>query len=232
MIFDIDETLTQYVSLADWERIVPAESRAKYIVKPDPKKATKVYVLRPGLKEFLLALTEIAASISLWTWSSVEHAEKMATILQDLTDDEVVVEYKWGEETAQAAEDEYGANKNLKYIWDTAPGFNKTNTVLVDEHPMNISHADNFRNGIRLKEFRVLNEDGTYRDMSDDTTLSKVLAFLKSKVGPDGKTSIPFKTPGNMVVEIPPCNSGHGGRRRTRRKARVVRRKTRARKTK
>lgn len=249
LIFDIDETLTQHVTVANWDKAVPVAERAKYTVKPDTKSPTKAYVLRPGLKEFLLALKDIAASISLWTWSSKEHAEKMAEIILNLTDNQVKVKYKWGAETAQAAEDEYGANKNLKYIWENVPGFNKNNTILVDEHPMNISHAANFRNGIRLREFRVLNENGTYRDMSNDTTLSKVLAFLKSKLDANGKPimekvapkkkggptmvpSIPFNTPGNMVVEIPPCNTEHGGRRRTYRKKRSLGRKTRARKTK
>jgi hypothetical protein len=252
IILDIDETIVQHVRTVHWNNVEESE-RAKYTAILDEKeKGATTFVLRPGFDEFFRGLAPIAKTINLWTWSPKAHAEKIAKIVKDRTG--VVINSKWGEDVASAANDELGGSKNLNYIWDVLEQFSPEDTILIDELPGNTQNKENKNNGIQLKEFMVLeyplNEKGKadkgrepkYHPMSDDTTLAHVLDVLREvRITPGAR---PF--PERKAVDVPladlkvekpkkavgnPAGAPCGGRRKTRRKGRKGRtlRKTKTR---
>jgi hypothetical protein len=245
IILDIDETIVQHVPTVHWNKVDESE-RAKYtVIMDENEKGATAFVLRPGFDEFFRGLKDVSATVNLWTWSPKAHAEKIAKIVKDRTG--VVIQNKWGEDIAAAANDEYGGSKNLKYIWSELGEFSPEDTILIDELPRNTQNEANKNNGIQLKEFMVLeyplNEKGKadksreprYRPMSDDTTLAHVLDALRRVNVTPGARPVPER----MAVDVPLADvrvekakaPTKAGRRKTRRKARKGR-KTRARKTK
>lgn len=164
VVFDIDETLLQYINKGAyhyWEETTPEQKR---IIKDnldiiDMPSKKKVVFLRPGLKEFLeMARNSGRIKVAIWTYSERDYAEDIATLICDkfdLPSDTFI--FKYGAEDI----DDDDIPKSLKQVWDNpkfGKNFNKFNTFLVDDRYGNLCHKINVSNGILVQAYAPFGE--------------------------------------------------------------------------
>jgi len=165
VVFDIDETLIQFINKNAyhyWEDITPEQKRIvdnhlEYVDLGEEKK--QVIFLRPGLKEFLeMARDSGRVKVAIWTYSEREYAYAIATLICDkfrLPPDTFI--FKYG---AEDIEDD-DIPKSLTKIWDDpkfSKKFNKFNTFLVDDRYGNVCHNTNVSNSILVQAFAPFGE--------------------------------------------------------------------------
>lgn len=162
VIFDIDETLLQFINIPAyhyWEEITPIQKciiQNKLEFIDYGKEKRKVIFFRPGLREFFNMVQEYNSKnknkikIALWTYSEQEYAEDIAEILcsyYKIPKDIFI--FKYG---AEQIDDEIP--KSMQTIWDKDKWhneFNKFNTFLVDDKFNNLCHQS--LNSIHIQPF-------------------------------------------------------------------------------
>jgi len=173
VVFDIDETLIQFVNKKAyhfWEEITPEQKQIidDKIPYVDFEKKRQVIFLRPCLKEFLeMALKTRRIKVALWTYSEHPYAEEMAQLICKkfgLPDDMFVFTYN-----AEDIEDET-VPKSLEQIWRTPKfrNFNKFNTILVDDRYGNLAHNINKKNSILVQAFAPFGETKSRETLTDE----------------------------------------------------------------
>lgn len=165
VVFDIDETLIQFINKNAyhyWQDITLEQKRIidnhlEYVDLGEERK--QVIFLRPGLKEFLETARDSGRiKVAIWTYSEREYADAIATMICDkfkLPQDTFI--FKYG---AEDIEDD-DIPKSLTKIWDDpkfSENFNKFNTFLVDDRYGNVCHNTNVSNSILVQAFAPFGE--------------------------------------------------------------------------
>lgn len=186
VILDIDETFLHWTPPREWESI-PEEQRSGYDVS-EPDEQGNHFILRPHYKEFFVFLKDQCASVNIWTWNTAPYAQKVKVLIESKVPG-LKFKYVWADKEAEAASDEYGGHKNLKYIWDQGI-FSPSDTILVDDHFNLMSSipvkdkttnktkyvwTPNARNGINIAPFEPGDDD-----MTEDTELLRVMETIKN----------------------------------------------------
>jgi hypothetical protein len=164
VVFDIDETLIQFVNRNAyhyWKEVTPQQKQIidenlQYLDKGEEKK--QVIFFRPGLKEFLeMALNSGRIKVAIWTYSERRYANQIAKDICDtfeLPKDLFV--FKYGSEDIDD-----DIPKSLDKIWTNpkfSRKFNKFNTFLVDDRFENLCHEINEYNSILVQAFAPFGE--------------------------------------------------------------------------
>ena len=162
VVFDIDETLVQYINKAAyhyWEEITPKQKRIidhniEYIDFPDKR---NIVFFRPGLKQFLkMAQASERIQVAIWTYSEREYAHDVAKLICHhfkLPSDTFI--FKYG---AEDIEDD-DLPKSMQHVWDKfGKKFNKFNTFIVDDRYGNLAHDVNVYNSILVQAFAPFGE--------------------------------------------------------------------------
>jgi hypothetical protein len=174
VVFDIDETLIQFVNKNAyhyWKEVTPEQKalideKLEYEDLGDVKK--QVIFLRPGLGEFLKMANETGRiKVAIWTYSEREYAEAIAELICNkfkLPDDIFI--FKYGSEDIE----DHDIPKSLKQIWDNpkfGKKFNKFNTFLVDDRYGNLCHEINVNNSILVQAFAPFGESKQREPLTD-----------------------------------------------------------------
>jgi len=164
VVFDIDETLLQYMNKGAyhyWEETSPEQKRMidnsiDYIDFPDKR---NVVFFRPGLKQFLEMARDIGRiKVAIWTYSDRQYAVDVAKLICD--------KYKLPADTflftygAEDIEDD-DMPKSMQHVWDNpkfSKKFNKFNTFIVDDRYGNLCHKINRYNSILVQAFAPYGE--------------------------------------------------------------------------
>ena len=195
IIFDIDETLVQFINKKSyhyWEQASPDEKRKlenglEYVEREERK---QIIFLRPKLREFIKLVQENPrVKIALWTYSDREYAEGIAKIIAEKFDvPKDIFLFTYGEEDIT----DHKIPKSLNKIWDDPKynkKFNKFNTFLIDDRLGNLCHKVNEMNGVLVQAFAPFGETKAREKTTDklikiaveDTmlvTLSKIIDSL------------------------------------------------------
>jgi len=174
VVFDIDETLLQYINKGAyhyWEETTPEQKRIiennlEFIDNPNRR---NIVFLRPGLKQYLeMARDSGRIKVAIWTYSEREYAMDIAKLICDkfnLPSDTFI--FKYG---AEDIEDD-DMPKSLKQVWDNpkfGKKFNKFNTFLVDDRYGNLCHDINVSNSILVQAFAPFGETKQREPLTSD----------------------------------------------------------------
>jgi hypothetical protein len=181
VVFDIDETLLQYINKPAykyWEEASPEhkrmiENNLDYIDLGPSKR--QIVFLRPGLKQFLdMARDNGRIKVAIWTYSEQEYAKDIAKLIcekYNLPADTFI--FKYG---AEDIEDD-DMPKSMQQIWDNpkfGKKFNKFNTFIVDDRYGNLCHNINRYNSILVQAFAPFGET-KQREALTDHLLEKAI---------------------------------------------------------
>ena len=173
VVFDIDETLIQYINTPAykyWEATTPEQKRTiennlEYV---DLESKRKIIFLRPGLKKFLeMARDSGRIKVAIWTYSERAYAKEIAKLIcerYDLPADTFI--FKYG---AEDIEDD-DIPKSMQQIWDDPKygrKFNKFNTFIVDDRYGNLCHKINRYNSILVQAFAPYGETKQREPLTD-----------------------------------------------------------------
>jgi len=165
VVFDIDETLIQFINKNAyhyWQEISPEQKRMidnnlQYEDLGENKK--QVIFFRPGLSEFLeMARENGRIKVAIWTYSERDYANDIARIICDkfnFPQDTFI--FKYGSEDIE----DHDMPKSLNKIWNNplfGEKFNKFNTFLVDDRYGNLCHEINVANSILVQAFAPFGE--------------------------------------------------------------------------
>ena len=166
VVFDIDETLIQFINKNAYhfwketteEQKAEIDENLEYIDRGDQKK--QVIIFRPGLRDFLrMVMANPRIKIAIWTYSEREYAYDIADAICSYFEvPEDIFIFKYG---AEDIEDD-DIPKSLKQIWDNEEfcrQFNKFNTFLVDDRYGNLCHHINKSNSILVQAFAPFGEN-------------------------------------------------------------------------
>ena len=173
VVFDIDETLLQYINTPAykyWEGVTPEQKRTiennlEYV---DIESKRKIIFLRPGLKQFLeMARDSGRIKVAIWTYSEREYAKEIAKLIcekYNLPSDTFI--FKYG---AEDIEDD-DIPKSMQQIWDDpkfGKKFNKFNTFIVDDRYGNLCHKVNRYNSILVQAYAPFGETKQREPLTD-----------------------------------------------------------------
>lgn len=177
IVFDIDETLIQYINTPAyhyWEQATPEQKRIiennlEYIDLVNSKKPKRqIIFLRPGLKKFLeMARDSKRIKVAIWTYSEREYAKEIAQIIcekYNLPANTFI--FKYGAEDIEDDE----IPKSMKQIWDNpefGKKFNKFNTFIVDDRYGNLCHKVNKHNSILVQAYAPFGETKQRERLTD-----------------------------------------------------------------
>lgn len=164
IVFDIDETLIQFINKGPyhfWKELSTEDKRVidnniKYTELPEKN---QVILFRPGLEEFLkMAQASGRIKVAIWTYSEQEYAKMIAKeICRKFGLPEDTFVFSYGTEDIQ----DHDVPKSLKQIWSDPrfrTKFNKFNTFLVDDRFGNVCHDINKENSILIQAFAPFGE--------------------------------------------------------------------------
>jgi len=182
VVFDIDETLIQFVS----KKYKPVWDNIDESIKSKFNTinfGSHLIVLRPHIKElfdYFKSTPEIR--VGLWTYSEREYSEDIAKVLSKaLNLPKNFFMFTWGAEDMETTEDfeSSGLPKDLTMIYHRFPDFNRFNTFIVDDLYKNIKHEININNSILIQPFAPLGTIKVRVDMGaeEQTKLSNDDAF-------------------------------------------------------
>ena len=164
IIFDIDETLIQYISTNDFHLFEKNQAS----IDPNMYKIRTInnnkscVLFRPHVNDlFEMVKRDNFYKVALWTYSERSYANEMANILTEkynLPADFFL--FKFGaEDMDEENMDDNGDDsvhsgpKDLYEIYRRFPDFNMFNTILIDDRYGNINHSHNINNGLLIQPF-------------------------------------------------------------------------------
>jgi hypothetical protein len=175
VIFDIDETLIQYINKKAyhfWEDADPGMKRTltshcEFIDMPAKRQCV---LFRPGLRKFLEQVKRNKRiQIAIWTYSEREYATDIAEMItQHFGFEENPFIFAYGTEDIE----DHNYAKSLKQVWDNSEfggTFNKFNSFLVDDRKGNICHDINMHNGIIIQAFAPFGETKTRSPLTESS---------------------------------------------------------------
>jgi len=175
IVFDIDETLIQYINKKSyhfWEDADPGMKRSlqahcEYVDMPAKKQCV---IFRTGLRKFLEQVKRNKRiQIAIWTYSEREYATDIADMITDYFGfEENPFVFAYGAEDIK----DHSYAKSLKQVWDNpefGETFNKFNTFLVDDRQGNICHEINMYNGIIVQAFAPFGETKSREPLTSES---------------------------------------------------------------
>jgi hypothetical protein len=172
VVFDIDETLIQFITSKSyhyWKDVTPEQ---KQIIDDNFEyndNGKEVVIFRPGIKEFFeMALNSGRIKVALWTLSEREYSNDIGQAICDkfgLPEDMFVFNY--------GAEDisDDSPTKSMNDIW-TDPKyrnkFNKFNTFIVDDRFKTLCHKVNKYNSILVQAFAPFGESKAREPLTEE----------------------------------------------------------------
>jgi hypothetical protein len=172
-VFDIDETLIQYINTPAykyWEEASPEQKRSieNSLEYEDIESKRKIIFLRPGLKQFLeMAKDSGRIKVAIWTYSERQYAKEIAELIckkYGLPQDTFI--FKYGAEDI----DDDDIPKSMQQIWDDpkfGKKFNKFNTFIVDDRYGNLCHKINRYNSVLVQAFAPFGETKQREPLTD-----------------------------------------------------------------
>jgi hypothetical protein len=173
VVFDIDETLIQYINKKAyhyWEDADPGMKRAltshcEFIDMPAKRQCV---FFRTGLRKFLEQVKRNKRiKIAIWTYSEREYATDIAEMItKHFGFEENPFVFAYGTEDIE----DHNYAKSLKQVWDNPEfgrRFNKFNSFLVDDRKGNVCHDINMHNGIIVQGFAPFGETKTRSPLTD-----------------------------------------------------------------
>ena len=184
IVFDIDETLIQFINNNSYHHWLKFRSEASEedIRRFDDmikftdysNRETQVILFRPGLMEFLeMAKQNPRIKLAIWTYSEQSYADRIAREICEkfkLKTDPFIFKY-----SSDHIDDD--VPKALTNIWKDPryeSKFNKFNTFLVDDRFGNVCHETNEKNSILIQAFAPFGEDKE-REAMTPTLLTKAV---------------------------------------------------------
>lgn len=186
VILDIDETFLHWTPPAEWEAIPKAQRDAYEVSEPDAQ--GNRFILRPHYKEFFAFLRDECATGNIWTWNTADHAQRAKALIESKVPG-FTFKFVWADKEANAASDDYGGHKNLKYIWNDLGVFSPADTILIDDHYNLMSsirsvdkttgrtkfvQTPNATNGINIAPFEPGDDD-----MTEDQELLRMIEAIR-----------------------------------------------------
>ena len=174
IVFDIDETLIQFINKVPYPFWTGLSEEHKRVIDSNIKytellEKKQVILFRPGLEEFLkMAQASGRIKVAIWTYSEQDYAVMIAEEICakfELPKDTFIFAY--GEEDIK----DHDVPKSLQQIWSDdkfGSKFNKFNTFLVDDRFGNVSHAINNKNSILVQAFAPFGEDKARQTMTPE----------------------------------------------------------------
>ena len=152
VVFDIDETLIQFISPANigvWnETTVANKKKMKYVESG----TNKVIIFRPFIQELFdyFMKNRHTISVGLWTYSERDYAEDVGAAICKFCDlPKDFFTFRYGVEDM----DEDADPKDLHTVYRNFPRFNVFNTFLVDDLYTNVTHDSNRENAILIAPY-------------------------------------------------------------------------------
>jgi len=174
VVFDIDETLIQYINKPAYHYWEEATEEQKRIMENNleyvdlGEKKRQIIFIRPGLKQFLeIARDSGRIKVAIWTYSEREYAKEIAKLIcekYNLPSDTFI--FKYG---AEDIEDD-DIPKSMQQIWDDpkfGKKFNKFNTFIVDDRYGNLCHKVNRYNSILVQAYAPFGETKQREALTD-----------------------------------------------------------------
>jgi len=191
VVFDIDETLIQYVSDAYnplWEERKASFAEGSYVEHISSSGKKTVVIFRPHLEKMINLFKNDSFFVpALWTYSEREYCDFIAdTIIRRFNLPPDFFLFRYGAEDIE--EDEMGIAKNLMTAYSNFPQFNKFNTILVDDRYGNINNEVNMYNGLCIQPFapfgaekkRELLDARAFRKELNDKVFNDILKILQA----------------------------------------------------
>jgi len=195
IIFDIDETLIQYIPNKYynlWEERKSLFDPNSYTEKISRDGKKNVIIFRPKLEEMMNLFKNNPFFVpALWTYSERDYSEFIAnTIIERYNLPENFFLFKKGVEDI---DEDTGISKDLNTVYDEYPSFNKFNTILVDDRYGNINNDSNLYNGLCIQPFapfgaekirEKISEEEFRKQLNDDvfTSLIKIANEIKKDI--------------------------------------------------
>ncbi len=155
IVFDIDETLIQYIPGKYYDLWVERKSSFEpdsYVEKMSKDGKTNVIIFRPKLEQMMNLFKDNSFFVpALWTYSERDYCDSIAkAIIQRYNLPENFFLFKKG---AEDIDEDVGIPKDLNVVYEQYPLFNKFNTILVDDRYGNINNESNLHNGLCIQPF-------------------------------------------------------------------------------
>jgi hypothetical protein len=186
VVFDIDETLIQFINTQAYHHWLKFRSEAseedisrfdRMIEFNDYPEQNQVVLFRPGLREFLeMAKENGRIKLAIWTYSEQTYANRIAREICDKFGIEKEADPFIFKYSSDQIDDDIP--KSLKQIWNDpnfGSKFNKFNTFLVDDRYENLSHKTNNRNSILIQAFAPFGEIKKTRQAMTPGLLTKAV---------------------------------------------------------
>lgn len=157
VIFDIDETMVQYLhtsaTINKWRSYNQDKIEAR-------EKDGSILLFRPGLREFIKFAKTHDIDIAIWTYGNRTYSkfiEDEITRYMGLDESPFVFVYS-SEEIKEDLAKGLG-EKDLRRVFSAFPAkYTESNTFLVDNRAANVFHAANRENGIVVESFDITSE--------------------------------------------------------------------------
>ena len=166
IIFDIDETLIQFIPGKYAEEILPKIKEFHFDYTQEPK-SKNIIIFRPHIKELFhfFKKNHKHISVAIWTYSERDYANDVAAAISHFCDlgGANFFKFRYGVEDM---EDE-DFPKSLPYIWGDYPEYNKFNTFLVDDRAANLVHSHTKSKSIIIQPFIPFSADKERKVMPD-----------------------------------------------------------------
>lgn len=167
ILLDIDHTLVHTLTMDQFNEIPLDFMLQLDIVFFNNENINIAIILRPFVREFLHFLFQ-NYTVGIFTAGNAAYAE---IIIEKIFNHNPVIALN--SEDIIISQERYPGYKNLKYVYDIIPTFNKFNTIIIDDHPEVFD--SNKRNCIKIKPFEVINENNI---INIDCLQDKVLLHL------------------------------------------------------
>lgn len=195
VVFDIDETLIQYIGGKFnplWQERKSMFSEDSYTEIPGRNGEVSTIIFRPKLRELMELFKNDKFFVpAMWTYSDREYGEGIAKA--------IVQKYNLPADTflfvkgAEDMDEDSGIPKDLTIIYEEYPEFGKFNTILVDDRYGNINNSSNRENGLVIqpyapfgpeKEREKLGEEEFRHQMNDNvfTSLIEIMKAIKKDI--------------------------------------------------
>lgn len=173
ILLDIDHTLVHTLNMDDFNEIPLDLVLQLDIVFFNDENINIAIILRPYVREFLNYLFQ-NYTVGIFTAGNAAYAE---IIIEQLFNHNPVIALN--SEDVMMSQSKYLGYKNLKYVFDIVPTFNKQNTIIIDDHQA--VYETNKKNCIHLKPFEVVKENKTVNlDCFKDNVLLHLYHYLNS----------------------------------------------------